>query len=65
VLYVYGLDAKDRTTPVNAEPCKLCKRVIINTGISKVIYNTPNGVKRKWVSSWVKKANEDPFEGLI
>lgn len=65
ILYVYGLDAKDRKTPVNAQPCKLCRRTIINAGVIEVVYNTPDGVKRELVSDWVKRANEDPFGGFI
>jgi dCMP deaminase len=36
-LYLVGVDVKTGELMTDAEPCKLCKRMIINSGISKVI----------------------------
>lgn len=36
-LYLVGLDYCDNSYVLNANPCSLCKKMIINAGISKVI----------------------------
>jgi dCMP deaminase len=36
-LYLVGLNYKDGSYVTNANPCALCKRMIINAGISKVV----------------------------
>jgi len=56
-LFLTGIEAKTGELVEDAEPCKLCKRVIINAGI-KYVYVMMNGgqVRRMLVSDWV--ANE-------
>ena len=36
-LYLVGINYKDHTYVENANPCALCKRMIINSGIKEVI----------------------------
>lgn len=66
VMYLIGIDAATgKPIPDGAEPCMLCKRVIINAGIEKVI--TRNGEKEIetfLVSGWAKEEKIE-FEGYI
>lgn len=60
-LYLVGIE-NDSTFTKNAEPCSMCKRMIINAGITNVIVRTtdPNGIcgyKKFNVSEWV--SNDD------
>jgi dCMP deaminase len=56
-LYLVGVDVKTNTLMGDAEPCKLCKRMIINSGITSVItYGEDNKVKtvdvqKEWVAT--------------
>ena len=36
-LYLVGINYKDKTYVENANPCALCKRMIINSGIKEII----------------------------
>ena len=36
-LYLVGLEYKDGSYVANANPCAMCKRLIINAGIEKVV----------------------------
>jgi dCMP deaminase len=53
-LYLYGSNfGKDK--PINAFPCFICKKIIINAGISRVICSTADGKLRIFrVKDWVK-----------
>lgn len=54
-LYLVGYDAKSLEICDDIEPCRLCKRMIINAGIAKVILMKPNGeIARTEVASWIK-----------
>ncbi len=41
-----------------ALPCFICKKMIINAGLEKLVSNTPNGIKiynlSEWVDDWQK-----------
>lgn len=52
-IYISGFDAKTNK-PCNAEPCIMCKRVIINAGLEKVIFQTENGIKTIRVNKLIK-----------
>ena len=61
-LYLACLDAQTGELFGDVEPCSMCKRLIINAGIEKVIVRTsPNTHKEFSVSSWVY--NDDSLEG--
>jgi dCMP deaminase len=54
-LYLVGLDARTDAVVPDAEPCRMCKRLIINAGISRVIIQAgPRRLRRIDVRSWVK-----------
>lgn len=61
-LYLSCLDAKTGELYGDVEPCAMCKRMIINAGISEVVIRTaPNEMKTIEVSSWID--NDDSLEG--
>ncbi|MEW6570062.1 MAG: deaminase [Nitrospirota bacterium] len=39
-IYISGVDEKNGECP--SEPCKMCKRMILNAGIAKVVYSNGN-----------------------
>ncbi len=50
---------KDKLVPVKAYPCLLCKKMIINAGINRVIGNNEDGsisiyLVKDWVKDWQK-----------
>lgn len=55
-MYVYGEDVASGKI-FSGEPCKLCKKVIINAGIEEVIWRTEKGIEKQKVSKWVEEAN--------
>jgi dCMP deaminase len=57
-MYLYGENVKDNSI-ADAKPCKLCRRVIINAGIKKVVAKTKDGYKEFNVDDWAK---EDPTD---
>ncbi|MGV8074747.1 MAG: cytidine/deoxycytidylate deaminase family protein [Syntrophobacteraceae bacterium] len=64
-LYLVGLCVEDRSYVSNAEPCKLCKRMIINAGIERVFIRrgpTPNDIVRMEVHDWI--CNESSVFGV-
>lgn len=56
-LYLVGVDVKTGELMTDAEPCKLCKRMIINSGINKVItYDEKKKIKVTDVEKeWINK----------
>ncbi len=53
-LYLVGKDVSTGQYVENAEPCSLCKRFIINSGIKYVVIRDNNDIYRKLhVSSWI------------
>ncbi len=52
-LYLYGENVSDGTV-AEAKPCKMCKRMIINAGIVKVVVKAPDGIKEYVVDDWVR-----------
>ena len=56
VLFLTGLE-NDGSITENADCCAMCKRMIINAGISIVVIRTPDGYKPINVEEWIK--NDD------
>ena len=57
-LYLVGLSAETGEIVNSAEPCKLCKRMIINAGLKHVVARSGEvEIKKLTVDNWV--ANED------
>ncbi|KYH34919.1 cytidine and deoxycytidylate deaminase zinc-binding region [Clostridium tepidiprofundi DSM 19306] len=58
VLYLVGKDAKTKELVKNANSCTMCKRMIINAGIEKiVIRDTDNDYRIIEISDWIE--NDD------
>ena len=58
-LYLVGVSAEDNKIVENAEPCKMCKRFIINAGIRHVLVGKANDYSKVVVESWV--ADEERY----
>lgn len=53
-LYLVGRDAKTKKLIENANSCAMCKRIIINSGIERVIIrDTDDGYRIKNVEEWI------------
>lgn len=54
VMYLSGRDSVTNEVLEYSTPCSMCRRMIINAGIRKVISRTPNGeIKTEDVRDWV------------
>lgn len=63
-LYLVGTDVKTGNYVENANCCSMCKRVIINAGISRVIIRDNKDHYRViCVNDWVK--NDESLEGVL
>ena len=61
-IYLACHDAKDGSLCGNVEPCSMCKRLIINAGIEKVIVREDKNIFREIeVESWIE--NDDSLDG--
>lgn len=64
VLYLVGRDAKTNEFVINANPCAMCKRMIINAGIDNVVIRDSNYQYRKInVSEWID--DDDSLNGEL
>ncbi len=65
-LYLYGEDVKSGEI-VGKKPCKLCRRMIINAGLEKVIVKTKDGYDvydvKKWIQEDFEKEQRGEFAG--
>lgn len=53
-LYLYGMDVSTNDIVNDLDSCQLCKKMIINSGIKRVIFARPdNNYEIKDVSEWV------------
>ncbi|OQX51807.1 MAG: hypothetical protein B5M54_10470 [Candidatus Aminicenantes bacterium 4484_214] len=58
-MYIFGSDFKNKK-PIDAFPCFICKKMIINAGLKRVICSTADGGFRifeveEWVKDWQKE----------
>lgn len=55
-LYLVGREAKTGELVADANSCSMCKRLIINAGISRVVIrNTPNDFTAIYVQEWIEQ----------
>jgi dCMP deaminase len=57
-MYIFGSEAANGTT-VNAFPCYICKKMIINAGLDRIVCSTVGGGKKifrvnRWAQDWTK-----------
>ena len=58
-MFLVGIDVDSKNLVDNSEPCKLCKRVIINAGIKHVFAQTGiSSIKKFDVLDWVDQEFE-------
>ncbi len=63
-LYLVGKDAKTGELVENANCCAMCKRLVINSGIEKVVVRrTPTEYEVIPVKSWID--NDETLEGVL
>ena len=61
-LYLVGVDAQTEELVPDASSCSMCKRMIINAGISRVIIrNTPDSFTAIYVQDWIE--NDGSLQG--
>ena len=61
-IYMVGVNVKDNSVEPKSTSCMMCKRVIINAGIEKVIVREPNNEHSVYlVEDWIK--NDDSLIG--
>jgi dCMP deaminase len=54
-LYLVGLDAQSGAIVEDAEPCRMCKRMIINAGIEQVVVQSgPGSLRTQRVEEWAR-----------
>jgi len=54
-LYLVGLEASSGAIVADAEPCRMCKRMIINAGLEDVaIQSGERAIRRVAVAEWVR-----------
>ncbi|MFC1521337.1 cytidine/deoxycytidylate deaminase family protein [Elusimicrobiota bacterium] len=53
-LYLAGVSPETGKVIEGAQPCRICKRMIINSGIKRVITKTPNSHVFQNVDDWVR-----------
>jgi dCMP deaminase len=58
-MYVYG-SAPGDATPIDAFPCFICKKMIINAGLKRIICSTTSGAPRiflieDWLRDWQER----------
>ena len=60
-LYLCGINSRNREYKENAQPCSICKRMIINAGIRKVVIRrTKEEYVTELVESWLD--NDDTLD---
>ncbi len=58
-IYIYGTNPKDNTKR-DSFPCFICKKIIINAGLNRVICSTKEGETKIFqVADWVKEWQEN------
>jgi dCMP deaminase len=63
-LYLVGVDKKSGELVENACSCSMCKRLIINAGIARVIIrNTPDRFTAVYVQDWIE--NDESLYGEL
>lgn len=63
-LYLVGIDCSSKQYVVNSNSCSMCKRMIINAGISTVyIRDTKEDYRVVQVSDWIE--NDESLEGIL
>ncbi len=64
-LYLAGVEVNSGLPTINPEPCLLCRRVIINAGIRRVVMQPRGrGIVSADPQEWIRQENEAARQGL-
>lgn len=64
-IYIAGVDLENKGKPMSAMPCKLCRRIIINAGITRVVVSKETGGFRElFPKHWIAASQVNPFAEL-
>jgi len=68
ILYLSGQDLEKNEQIAQAQPCKMCSRMIINAGIEKIIVRTPAGGKKEmltkdWLDNEIINFSQENIKG--
>ena len=64
ILYIVGINSSDGSYVSNSMPCAMCKRVIINSGIKKIIIrDTKTKYREITVDEFID--NDDSLSGIF
>lgn len=65
-MYSIGRNLRREGNPITPIlPCMMCRRLIINAGIKKVVTRTREGkIIERYVKDWAEEAKEDPFREI-
>jgi len=58
-LYLYGEDLENNNKIVDTGVCVLCKRVLINAGITEVVIKLPEGYRKEKASDWINDVDAE------
>jgi dCMP deaminase len=58
-MYIYG-SAPDGEAPINAFPCYICKKMLVNCGLNRVVCSTADGGtmvfrNEDWIRDWQER----------
>ena len=58
-MYIYG-SAPDAAAPINAFPCYICKKMLVNCGLNRVVCSTADGGAmifrvEDWIRDWQER----------
>ena len=65
-MYLTGRDLKKEGNPLTPiMPCMMCRRLIINAGITQVVtFDSENNIKVKLIKEWIEESNKDPYKEI-
>lgn len=63
-IYIAGIDLEGNSVEIEAIPCRLCRRVIINASIEEVVTRKDNEIMHYKIAGWVEELKKDPFADL-
>ena len=65
-IYIFGRDLTKEDEPIILSfPCMMCKRLVINAGIQRVVtMNAEGKIFEKSVDEWIEEAKKDPYKEI-
>lgn len=65
-IYIFARDLTKEDEPmIECFPCMMCRRLIINAGIKRVVtFNSKGEIKEKLVVDWINESINDPYKEI-